>query len=273
MVAATYPEAIRRVLLSEGGYVNHPRDPGGPTNHGITLATYRAFGHVHATADDIKAMPLEDAKVIYRKQYADPIDFNVRPAGLDYTLFDYAVNSGVGRSNKVIRRVCGLKDDAPRSDLEVALAKRDAKAVVGAVNAERLKFLQSLSTWPTFGTGWGRRVQTVNAAALKMADLKDAPIPSVLPPVAMPEPTQPQGKGVVPKPSTKGAVTSTSGVGGAAAGAGLSDWIAAHPASSAIIAAVALIAIAFVAEIIATHLQAKRQDAPTPGLIPVPETK
>lgn len=267
MGASIYPEAIRRVLLSEGGYVNHPRDPGGPTNYGITLAVYRANGHHEATAADVKAMPLDEAKRIYRLRYANPIAFDQDPAGLDYTLFDYAVNSGVGRANKVVRRVCSLPDNAPLPAVLTALAKRDTNAVIGAVNAERLKFLQRLPTWPTFGKGWGARVQSVNAAALKMAAIGAAPVPSILPPVADPAP----GKGEVPKPDTGKIVVSTGAPSATAAGAGWWDWIAAHPVQSAVIAVVALIAIVVIAEAVARRWQNYKQHAPTPGIVPVPE--
>ncbi len=179
------------------------------------------------------------------------------------------MNSGVGRANKVIRRVCGLPDTAGAAALTLALGKRDPKAVIGAVNAERLKFLQGLKTWPTFGKGWGARVQSVNAAALKMADLKDAPIPSVLPPVADAAP----GKGEVPKPDTGKIVVGTGGSSGAVVGATWWDWVATHPVQSIVIAAVTLIAVVIIAEFLASRWQAYRQHAPVHGLIPVPETK
>lgn len=269
MAASTYPEAIRRVLLSEGGYVNNAKDPGGPTNYGITLAVYRDNGHAGATAADVKAMPLDEARRIYKLRYANPIGFDQLPAGLDYALFDYAVNSGVGRANKVIRRVCGLADNADLGTLMTAVAKRKATDLIAAVNAERLKFLQGLKTWPTFGKGWGARVQSVNAAALKMAAIGAAPVPSTLPPVADPAP----GKGEVPKPDTGKIVVSTGAPSGAAAGATWWDWVAAHPVQSIAIAVVAIIAVIIIAELIARRWQAYRQSAPTPGLIPVPETK
>lgn len=261
---ANYPESIRRVLLSEGGYINHPSDPGGPTNFGITLAVYRANGHANATAADIKAMPLDEAKRIYRIRYANPCGFDLDPAGVDYALFDYAVNSGVSRANKVLRRVCALPDNAGFPAVLTALAKRDAKAVVAAINAERLAFLQSLKTWPVFGKGWGTRVKSVNAAALKMAASGAA--------AAVPEPVSTsQGKGEVPAPDgLKKIIAGSPPAVGAASGATWWDWVVAHPAMSAAIVVIGIIAIgAAIAALNNWH--GKRQDAPTPGLIPVPE--
>ena len=268
MVAITYPEAIRRVLLSEGGYVNHPSDPGGPTNFGITLAVYKANGHPDATAADVKAMPIEEAKRIYKLRYANPCGYDMEPAGLDYTIFDYAVNSGVGRANKVLRRVCALPDNSDFGAVVAALSKRDPKAVIGAVNAERLKFLQSLSTWPTFGKGWGTRVQAVNAAALKMASMKDAPIASTMPPVP-----DSKGKGEVPQPETAKKII-VGGPAGAGVGAGATwiDWVMAHPALTFAIGLCGVIVIAFALNAL-NRWHAAKQEAPTPGLIPVPETK
>lgn len=259
MAAFDYAEAIRRVFLSEGGYVNHPSDPGGETNYGITIAVARANGY----SGSMRALTLETAKAIYKKEYADKCGFDDLPAGLDYAVLDYAVNSGVSRANKVLRRVINLADNAAFSQVLGQLSTRDTKAVISAVDAERLKFLQSLRTWPTFGPGWGRRVQSVNAAALKMAALGDVPIPSQLPPVADPAP----GKGVVPKPKTAVPTIAASVPTGAV---GISAWIATHPFASAAIVAGVVVAAIIIAEIIARRWQASKQDAPTPGLIPVP---
>jgi len=271
MSADCYAESIRRVLASEGGYVNNPSDPGGPTNFGITIAVYRDNGHPGATADDVRNMRVEEARRIYRLRYADPVRFDDDPAGLDYTLFDYAVNSGVSRANKVIRRVCGLPDNTLWPDVFKALAKRDSKAVIQAVNDERLRFLMSLKTWPVFGKGWGARVKSVNGAALKMASIGAAPVPSVLPPVAAPADQVPRGKGEVPKPDITKPVAGGGTIAGSAGSATWWDWIAAHPFASVAIAAGVLIALIVIAEFAARRWQHAKQDAPTPGLIPVPE--
>jgi lysozyme family protein len=257
-----YPEAISRVLKSEGGYVNHPQDPGGETNYGITIKVARANGYM----GPMRAMPIETAKSIYKSEYAAPVHFDEDPAGLDYTLFDYAVNSGVSRANKVLRRVCSLSDNAPWPATFDALSKRDPKAVIGAVNAERLKFLQSLKTWPVFGRGWGPRVQSVNAASLKMAAVGAAPVPSTLPPA---EPSQ--GKGEVPKPDTGKIIVGTGTPTGAAGGATWWDLIVAHPFISIAVGLGALALLILIIETAARRWQRAKQDAPTPGLTPVPE--
>jgi lysozyme family protein len=245
MAASCYPEAISRVLKSEGGYVNHPSDPGGETNYGITIAVARANGY----QGPMRALPIEEARRIYKARYAAPVHFDEDPAGLDYTLFDYAVNSGVGRANKVARRVCGLADNAAWPLLSMALDKRDPKAVIAAVNAERLKFLQGLKTWPVFGKGWGPRVQSVNAASLHMATV-GAPLPSTLPPVPLSADEVPQGKGEVPKPKTAGPVVAGGTGGGAATGhvAWFGDWIMAHPFISLAILVAGIAALLFIAE-------------------------
>src|SRR5437764_7132898 len=96
MSATWYPEAIRRLLVSEGGYVNHPSDPGGPTNFGITLGDYRRYVKADATTADVRAMKVEEAEAIYRTTYWDAMRGDDLPAGVDYCIFDYAVNSGTG---------------------------------------------------------------------------------------------------------------------------------------------------------------------------------
>src|SRR3990167_11046994 len=105
----TYSEAMRSgVFPHEGGYTNHPSDPGGPTNWGITITDARKYWKSNATAADVREMPKTVAEDIYRKHYASPMQYDNLPAGVDYSVLDYAINSGIGRSGKVLRRGCGL---------------------------------------------------------------------------------------------------------------------------------------------------------------------
>lgn len=177
MAESSYQPALTRLLAHEGGYTNHPDDPGGPTNFGITIADYRRYAKPDATADDVRAMRVDEAKAIYRKRYWDAQRCDELPAGVDYAVFDYGVNSGIGRSGKVLRRVLRLPDNISKVTDEVIAAARaaDSRTTIAAICDERLRFLQSLKTWDVFGKGWGRRVAEVKAAALAMAGAPSPP--------------------------------------------------------------------------------------------------
>jgi len=189
MAASSYERALARLLAHEGGYTNHPSDPGGPTNFGITLRDYRAYVMPGATAADVRAMRREEAERIYRARYWDALRCDDLPAGVDYAVFDYGVNSGVGRGGKVLRRVLKLADTTSTvSDGVIAAARAaDAKALVASICDERLRFLKSLKTWSVFGKGWERRVSEVRAAALAMA---------AAPSIAPQEPDRPAARGL-----------------------------------------------------------------------------
>jgi lysozyme family protein len=227
MAASSYDEALRRLLAHEGGYGNHPSDPGGPTNFGITLADYRRYVKADATAADVKAMKVEHAKAIYRSKYWNALRCDALPAGVDYAVFDYGVNSGIGRSGKVLRRVLGLADDSYLVTPAVlaAVSKRSSRELVIGICNERLRFLKGLRTWPVFGDGWARRVGEVKSAALTMADAA----PEVKVPQRRPDPAP--GKAVKPLDKNKqrgsaGAVIATGTVAAQQAhAAGIRPWM------------------------------------------------
>jgi lysozyme family protein len=213
MAASTYDEALRRLLVHEGGYSNHPRDPGGATNFGITLADYRRYLNAAATAVDVRTMSLGAAKRIYREHYWNVMRCDELSAGVDYCLFDYAVNSGTGRAPKVLQRCLGLPAGGRLDDATIRAAAGTAtRSLIDAICDERLRFLQSLRTWPVFGTGWNRRVSEVRAAALAMADKRAAAAPAPTKTPAAPTP----GKGSVPlngraRKTTAGGTLATGG--------------------------------------------------------------
>ena len=78
------------ILHHEGGYVNHPRDPGGETNLGVTKRVYEEFGG----EKDMKDLTVEDVAIIYKKGYWDKCKCDSLPSGLDLVVFDFAVNAG-----------------------------------------------------------------------------------------------------------------------------------------------------------------------------------
>jgi hypothetical protein len=141
---------------------------------GVVLALsgdYRKYLKPNATAADVRAMKIDDAKRIYRNKYWDAQRCDELPAGVDYAVFDYGVNSGLGRSGKVLRRALKLPDNSSAVTEAVIAATRsiDPRLLIVAICDERLHFLQSLKTWTVFGAGWGRRVADVKSAALAMA--------------------------------------------------------------------------------------------------------
>lgn len=150
----TYKEAIAKVFKDEGGYTNDAADPGGPTNWGITIADARMYWKADATATDVKAMPLAVAEDIYAKHYAQPLKYNELPAGVDYAVLDYGINSGVGRARKVYASV--TKDTS------------DPVKIINKIYDERETFLKGLKTFPTFGRGWLRRTSEGRKLALNL---------------------------------------------------------------------------------------------------------
>jgi lysozyme family protein len=251
LASETYDDALRRLLAHEGGYTNHPSDPGGPTNFGITIIDYRKYVKSGATAADVKAMRLNEAKAIYRAKYWNALRCDALPAGVDYAVFDYGVNSGIGRASRVLQRVVGVADDGKVGPKTLAaIGARDPKAIVTAICDERLAFLKRLRTWPVFGKGWGRRVAEVKAAALAAAS-KAATAPAAAP-------SSSPGKGVVPVNSAaqKGSAGSVIAAGGASAAQ-------ANEPSAVLIIVAATVVIAAAAWLFWRWRQQRQQLAPT----------
>lgn len=158
------------ILAHEGGYVDHPRDPGGATNLGITLDTLSAHRGRRVSKADVKALTVAEAGAIYQHNYWFPIHADELPAGLDYMLFDLAVNSGVGRARKYLQRAAGVAEDGIIGPATMAAVKaRKGLDMVNAVAGYREAFYRGLATFPTFGRGWMRRLNEVTAKAREMA--------------------------------------------------------------------------------------------------------
>lgn len=177
---ANFQTALALVLKHEGGFVNHPSDPGGATNKGVTLANYRRYVKPGGTVADLKAITDEEVATVYRRFYWDAVKGDDLPAGIDYAVFDFAVNSGPSRSAEFLQRTLGVDQDGKIGPQTLAAA-RAAKPVLVIDNLcdRRMFFLQGLKIWPTFGKGWTRRVEEVRAESKRMAAASHyAPEPS-----------------------------------------------------------------------------------------------
>jgi lysozyme family protein len=170
MASQNFTRSLQLVLLSEGGYVNHPKDPGGPTNKGVTQRVYDAYRKaIDAPPRSVKDISQGEIGSIYREQYWLPIRGDDLPSGVDYTVFDYAVNSGTVKAAKALQRALGVKVDGHIGMLTLdALRRADRGALVRSICRGRLDFLYHLASWTTFGRGWSRRVDAVKQSALTM---------------------------------------------------------------------------------------------------------
>jgi lysozyme family protein len=164
-----FDQCLAAVLHHEGGYVNHPKDPGGMTNLGVTKRVWEEWVGHEVDEKAMRALTPADVGPMYRKKYWNKVCGDDLPTGLDMAVFDLAVNSGPGRAAKMLQKVLGVPEDGmigPKT-LEKA-ASIDVGNLVEDYNAQRLSFLQALPTWETFGKGWGRRVAEVSKDAEKM---------------------------------------------------------------------------------------------------------
>jgi len=165
-----FDKSMTEAYKHEGGYVDHPSDPGGATNMGITIGTLSAARGYRVTKRDVRNLTRAEASGIYRRNYWDRVRGDDLPAGLDYVTFDAAINSGPARGAKWTQRALGVAADGKIGNLTIKAA-RAAQPIpaVKAACAERLRFLRSLRNWKTFGRGWGRRVAEVEVKAVVMA--------------------------------------------------------------------------------------------------------
>lgn len=170
MASKNFNSALKEVLKHEGGFVNHPQDPGGATNKGITIATYRKWVDRDGTIDDLKRITDDQVSKVYRSVYWNAIKGDDLPSGVDYAVFDFAVNSGPNRAAKYLQAVLGVTQDGKIGPVTLEAAKKaDASTLIDALCDRRMAFLKSLKTFDTFGKGWTRRVDEVREKATTLA--------------------------------------------------------------------------------------------------------
>ena len=164
-----FEECLAHVLKHEGGYVDHPKDPGGATNLGCTKKVWEEWVGHEVTKDDIKALTVADVAPLYKKKYWDKCRCDDLPHGVDFAVFDLAINSGTGRASKFLQTACGVAADGAIGPATLAaVAKMNPRELATKICERRLEFLQALPTWETFGKGWGRRVAETEEVAFKM---------------------------------------------------------------------------------------------------------
>ena len=161
-----FSEALEVILHHEGGYVNHPKDPGGETNLGVTKRVYEDFGG----EKEMKDLTKEDVEPIYKKNYWDRVKGDDLPEGLDLCIFDFAVNAGPGRAAKFIQRLVNTTVDGgigPNTlgKINEYVDHYGINQTIESYALMRQNYYESLSNFATFGKGWTRRVSEVTEKA------------------------------------------------------------------------------------------------------------
>lgn len=147
----TFDEAFEKLIGHEGGYVDHPADPGGATNFGISQRSY--------PGEDIRGMTLARAKQIYLRDYWDAAGCGYLPEKVRFSLFDMAVNSGAKRAIVTLQAAVGADQDGIIGPKTLMLIDAmPAPVLIARFNGHRLRFMSALPNWPSFGRGWANRI-------------------------------------------------------------------------------------------------------------------
>ncbi|WP_342366232.1 glycoside hydrolase family 108 protein [Allopusillimonas ginsengisoli] len=151
----TFTTAFERLIGHEGGYSNHSDDPGGETMWGITKRVAQENGYTGS----MRELTREQAKAIYKTQYWDRARCDEYDGAIAFQVFDAAVNHGIGNAIRFLQRAAGVADDGAMGPVTMeAIKSMSVTDVLARFNAARLTFYTNLSTWPSFGKGWARRI-------------------------------------------------------------------------------------------------------------------
>jgi lysozyme family protein len=168
-VKDNFEPSLAAVLQHEGGFVNHPSDPGGMTNLGVTKAVWEAYSGKPATEQDMRGLTKAMVAPLYRKRYWDVCQCNEMPSGIDYLVFDFAVNAGCTRSAKTLQQALRIQTDGVIGPVTLQAVKdADAKQLINDFSRNKENFYRSLVTFSTFGKGWLNRVESSKKIAKGM---------------------------------------------------------------------------------------------------------
>jgi len=164
-----WKRSFELMLQSEGGFVNHPSDLGGMTNLGVTKATWENWMGRESDEAEMRGLTAEKVEPLYKKKYWDAVRGDELKVGIDYLMFDFAVNAGAGRAIKTLQTSIGVAADGAFGPVTMAAMKSyEPVKLIERFSQAKEDFYQSLSTFDVFGKGWLNRVAKVKAEALKM---------------------------------------------------------------------------------------------------------
>ena len=173
MAKGNFERCLTEVLKHEGGYVNHPSDPGGRTNLGVTQRVYEAWvGHPVSEAI-MRGLTIQHVKTLYKVKYWDVVKGDDLPFGADLCVFDFAVNAGPNRAARYLQLMIGASADgkigpSTLAQLQQYVRTHNLRHAINRYQDLREAYYHKLKTFPTFGRGWLRRVKEVRDAALRL---------------------------------------------------------------------------------------------------------
>jgi len=171
MMQNNFEQSLALVLQHEGGYVNHPLDPGGRTNLGVTQRVWEQYVGHEVDEQTMRNLTKELVAPLYRKEYWDAVCGDKLPSGADYLAFDFAVNAGSFRCIKTIQRALNITADGVIGPVTVkAIQDTNAEDFINNFSAAKESFYRSLTNFPTFGKGWLNRVAESKKAAERMLE-------------------------------------------------------------------------------------------------------
>jgi lysozyme family protein len=163
---SNFKPSLALILKSEGGFVNHPSDPGGMTNLGVTRNVWREWTKRDVDEAEMRSLTPDLVTPLYKQRYWDAVKADDLPRGIDYAVFDAAVNMGPGRAAKLLQAALGVTADGSIGRATIAAATAaDPAELLEAFSLGKEAFYQSLPTFGTFGKGWLNRVAHVQDAA------------------------------------------------------------------------------------------------------------
>jgi len=166
---SNWSQSFRLMLASEGGFSNHPSDPGGMTNLGVTKATWENWVGRGSDEAEMRGLTPEKVEPLYKKKYWDAVRGDELPIGLDYLMFDFAVNAGAGRAIKTLQTAIGVPADGGFGPITMAAMKSfEPVKLIERFSQAKENFYRSLTTFATFGKGWLNRVADVKVKATSM---------------------------------------------------------------------------------------------------------
>ena len=162
------------ILSKEGGYVNDKDDSGGPTNFGITLATWRKVGYDKnddgvINKEDIKLLTEDDFHRVFKKNYWDACKADqIKDQSVANLLVDFAYNSGVARVSKFIQKIVGVTADGIVGSKTINAINnypRGQRQLFATLRQRRINYLDGIvianPTQKKFYNGWMNRVNAI----------------------------------------------------------------------------------------------------------------